>query len=159
MIEILHNFDPARFMWLWAKYVTDFNETYHCTNAIRGRYSKKFSKNSATFSETGRVVFDEQAPDTYDAIYICGVAKDGYVRKQNYLHNVHAAILPSVGVCEDWSFEGWNMTVHNGRFLSIPATPDHLPARYRKLPDAYTSCRIFRWAACWYEHAPDDDLQ
>jgi hypothetical protein len=22
MIEITHNFDPARFVWLWSKYVT-----------------------------------------------------------------------------------------------------------------------------------------
>ena len=44
MIEITHNFDPSQFMWLWTKYVTGFNEKYHCTNSITGRYSKKLWK-------------------------------------------------------------------------------------------------------------------
>jgi hypothetical protein len=150
MIEISHNFDPDCFMWLWAKYVTGFNEAHHCTNAIRGRYSKKFSKNNLAFPETHHVIFDEQVPGGYDAIYICGVAKHGYTRKQNYPHNVHAAILPVPGFQDEWSFEEWRMTVHGGRFLSIPASPEEMPERYRMLPGEYTTCRIFRWAASWY---------
>ncbi len=151
MIELVHNFDPARFMWLWAKYVSGFNEKHHCTNAIRGRYSKKFNKNNPAF--TGNVNFDEQPPDSYDAVYICGVAKKGYVQKQNYRHNVHAAILPDHGYRDEWSFENWHMRVRNGRFLIIPAAQE-LPRLYSALPQAYTSCRIFRWAACWYVQLP-----
>lgn len=150
MIEVSHNFDPDCFMWLWAKYVTGFNEQHHCTNAIRGHYSKKFSKNNLAFSDTRNLLFDEQAPDSYDAIYICGVAKQGYTRKLNYPHNVHAAVLPVPGFQDEWSFEGWRMTVHGGRFLPIPASPREIPERYRILSDAYTTCRIFRWAASRY---------
>ena len=40
VIEITHNFDPSQFMWLWSKYVTGFNDAYHCTNSIRGSYSR-----------------------------------------------------------------------------------------------------------------------
>lgn len=39
------------------------------------------------------------------------------------------------------------MTVQNGRFLPIPASPDDIPEQYRRLPGEYTTCRIFRWAA------------
>lgn len=147
MIELVHNFDPARFMWLWAKYVSGFNEKHHCTNAIRGRYSKKFSKNNPDFARD--IAFDEQPNETYGAVYVCGVAKEGYARKQNYPHNVHAAILPDPGHVEEWSFESWCMRIRHGRFLAIPAAQD-LPEPYTALPDAFTSCRIFRWAACWY---------
>jgi hypothetical protein len=150
MIEVTHNFDPACFMWLWAKYVNGFSEKNHCTNAIRGHYSKKFSKNNPAFPETSELLFDERAPGSYDAIYICGVAKNGYTRKQNYQHNVHAAVLPVLDGHDEWSFEGWRMTVHGGRFLTIPAAPTGIPERYRTLDDAYTTCRIFRWAAAWY---------
>lgn len=150
MVEITHNFDPDRFMWLWAKYVTGFNEKHHCTNAIRGHYSKKFSKNNPVFSEIQNLLFNEQLDSSYQAIYICGVAKEGYARKQNYVHNVHAAIVPALGLEDEWSFEGWRMTIQNGHFLPIPASPDELPERYRLLPHAYTTCRIFRWAALRY---------
>jgi hypothetical protein len=153
MIEVIHNFDAARFMWLWAKYVGGFNERHHCTNAIRGHYSKKFSKNNPAF--LGDVVFDEWPTSSYDAIYICGVAKEGYARKKNYPHNVHAAIVPDAGFRDEWSFEGWRMAVRNGRLLPIPASAKDLPEPYRTLPDAYTSCRIFRWAACRYWHPID----
>lgn len=147
-VEVVHNFDPVQFMWLWAKYVVGFNEKHHCTNAIRGRYSKKFSKNNPAFARSA--AFDEQPTGTYDAIYICGVAKKGYAIKQNYPHNVHAAILPDQGHEEEWTFERWHMTVSNGRFLPIPAAAQVLPVPYDALPCEYTSCRIFRWAACWY---------
>jgi hypothetical protein len=153
MIKIVHNFDPNQFMWLWAKYVIGFNERYHCTNTIRGRYSKKFNKNNPLVAVAPSFLFDEQAWGSYQAIYVCGVSKRGYLRKQNYPHNVHAAILPEIGAEDQWKFEGWRMALQNGRFLPIPATPECLPERYRGLSDEYTSCRIFRWAACYF--SPD----
>lgn len=150
MIEIVHNFDPKQFVWLWAKYVVEFNEKYHCTNSIRGRYSKTFSKNNPLFTASSSVMFDEQPIASYRAIYICGVSRRGYLKKQNYLHNVHAAILPQMDAEDQWSFEHWRMTVQNGRFLRIPADSECLPERYRSLPDEYKTCRIFRWAACYF---------
>ena len=46
MIEIAHNLESRDFVWLWAKYVTGFNPNHHCTNSIRGRYSRKLSKHN-----------------------------------------------------------------------------------------------------------------
>ena len=149
MIELVHNFDAAQFMWLWAKYVVGGNDKYHCTNSIRGPYSTKFSKNNPSFSPATPVIFDERPAGSYRALYICGVAKQGYSKKQNYLHNVHAAILPEDGAADLWTFEKWEMKVSNGRFLPIPSGED-LPFRYRNLPDEYTSCRIFRWSVCYF---------
>ncbi len=150
MIEIVHNFDPDQFMWLWAKYVTGFNEKHHCTNSIRGHYSRKFSKNNPKFAKSLAVVMDEQELGSYRAIYICGVSKDGYSKKTNYAHNVHVAICPEVGAAEEWSFEKWTLRIRNGRLLPIPGNVDELPIQYRGLPSEYTTCRIFRWSACFF---------
>lgn len=150
MVEIVHNFDPNQFMWLWAKYVVGFNGRHHCTNSIRGSYSKKFSKNNSCFAVNSSVLLDEQEWGSYEAIYVCGVSKRGYRKKENYPHNVHAAIRPEIGAEGHWSFEDWHMEVRNGRFLSIPPSHKCLPDPYRSLPDEYTRCRIFRWAACYF---------
>jgi len=150
LVEIVHNFDPNQFMWLWAKYVVGFNERYHCTNSIQGNYSRKFSKNNPRLAATSSVLFDELDWGSYGAIYVCGVSKRGYRKKQNYPHNVHAAILPEMGAEDQWSFEGWHIALHNGRFLPIPQSPECLPDRYRRLAEEYTSCRIFRWAATYF---------
>jgi hypothetical protein len=150
MIEIVHNFDPSQFMWLWAKYVIGFNEKYHCTNSIKGPYSRKFNRYNPLLASDPSVVFDEQPYGSYRAVYVCGVARRGYSTKQNYLHNVHAAIRPEIGTTDEWFFEKWRMTVLNGRFLPIPASPEDIPRQYRSLPTEYTSCRIFRWAVCYF---------
>jgi hypothetical protein len=150
MIEITHNFDPAQFIWLWSKYVTGLNDRYHCTNCIRGRYSKKFTRRNPEFTAPVPIVMDEQPVGSFKAIYICGVAKKGYARKQNYPHNVHAAVELAPGVKDNWQFENWRMSVRNGRFLRIPPAVEELPTRYRALPAEYVRCRIFRWAACYF---------
>jgi hypothetical protein len=150
MIEIVHNFDPNQFVWLWAKYVTGFNEKYHCTNSIRGPYSQKFSKHNPEFVTSAVIVMDEEPLGSYRAIYICGVSKQGHSRKANYPHNVHVAIRPEAGTVEKWSFEKWVVHIRNGRLLPIPATEEDLPTRYRRLPSEYTTCRIFRWSACFF---------
>ena len=60
MIKIKHNFIPDKFMWLWAKYGDEFNPKYHCTNSIKGKYSKVFSKASNPDLEENRdIQFDE----------------------------------------------------------------------------------------------------
>ncbi len=155
MIEVMHNFDPNQFMWLWAKYVTGFNENYHCTNSIRGRYSQKFSKNDPKFFRSPVIVMDEQPADSYRAVYICGVSKQGYSRKANYLHNVHVAICPEFGGVAEWSFENWILRIRNGRLLPIPSNRDELPAQYRSLPVEFTTCRIFLWSACFFSSSQE----
>jgi len=151
MLEIAHNFDPAYFLWLWAKYVIGFNDRKHCTNSIRGRYSKSFSKHNPGLVTHPSVLLDEQPWGSFQAVYVCGVAKKGYSTRQNYPHNVHAAILPELGADDEWHFEQWHMRIKNGRFLTIPSSPNDLPERYLNLPTEFTTCRIFRWAACHFD--------
>lgn len=146
-ITIRHNFRPDDFMWLWAKYVVGFNERYHCTNCLRGPYSRRFSKarnpNLATERE---ITFDEHTG--HHAIYICGVARKGYSTKTNYDHNVHLAIRPSPGMTATFAFEHWRVGIDNGDVLAIPdrtAIPNH----FSTLPGQFTTCRIFRWAAVY----------
>ena len=131
MIEITHSFDPSKFMWLWAKYVTGFNETQHCTNSIRGRYSRKLWKGNPELPSTPTLVMDEQPVGTYRAIYICGVSKRGYSSGKNYPHSVHAAILPTAGTEDRWAFEGWTLTIRNGRPATNPRANECQPLRSR----------------------------
>ena len=143
-LTIGHNFEPDRFMWLWAKYVYGFNPAQHCTNSIRGKYSKKFSKpNNPHLKDEKRIVLDE-FPD-FKAVYICGVAKKGYSQKKNYPHNVHIPIEFKEGQNEKYVFETWEVTIENGLLLPIPSEMD-LPPQFRALPPEFTTCRIFRWA-------------
>jgi hypothetical protein len=145
MIILEHNLDPRRFKWLWAKYVRGVNDAQHCTNSLRGPYSKKFSKLNPGFAAGARVTFDEQSPASFQAIYICGVSSRGYPRRENYLHNLHAAIIPTLGAEDAWEFDKWRLRITNGVFSQIPAL-EQIPECYRTLPDPYTTCRIFRWA-------------
>lgn len=151
MIEISHNLEPREFVWLWAKYVTGFNPKHHCTNSISGRYSQKLSKHNIELTTSGVLVMDECHPNSYRAIYICGVAKKGYAKKMNYEHNLHAAICPQPGAVDTWSFEKWRVQVHGGVFLHIPTSVHELPSGYRDFPPEYTTCRIFRWSACYFD--------
>jgi hypothetical protein len=148
MIILEHNLDPRRFKWLWAKYVCGVNDAQHCTNSLRGHYSKKFSKLNPDFAPGQRIAFDEQPVKSFQAIYICGVSSRGYATRANYAHNIHAAIVPSHGTADHWEFEDWHLRVANGRFSRIPQSVEEIPERFHALPDAYTSCRIFRWAVC-----------
>ena len=146
MIEIAHNFDPKKFKWLFAKYVRGVNDRHHCTNCIRGVYSKRFSKHNAELVPGSRIVLDEVLAHMYQAIYICGVSTTGYTGHQNYPHNVHAAIAPMIGARETWTFESWYMEITNGKLLTIPDSVEGIPIQYRNLPPEFTTCRIFRWA-------------
>ena len=40
MIKIKHNLDADKFKWLWCKYVQAGNNEKHCTNSLKGKYSK-----------------------------------------------------------------------------------------------------------------------
>lgn len=147
-IVIRHNFIPDDFMWLWAKYVIGFNEKYHCTNCLRGRYSHRFSKaRNPRLAHEHEITFDEHAG--HRAIYICGVARQGYSVKKNYEHNVHLAIRPTPGKTTTFGFERWSVEVQNGDVLAIPDR-NSLDQRYASLPDQFTTCRIFRWGAGYF---------
>lgn len=147
-ISIRHNFTPDAFMWLWAKYVVGFNERYHCTNCLRGRYSHQFSKaRNPHLATEQEIAFDEHSDCL--AIYICGVARKGYSMKKNYEHNVHIAIGPSPGTSAKFEFEDWIVEVDNGELLAIPSEAS-LPPHFSVLPERFTTCRIFRWAAGYF---------
>ena len=146
-VTIQHNFTPDDFMWLWAKYVFGFNERYHCTNCLRGPYSARFSKaKNPRLAEDRTIVFDEHAG--HQVIYICGVARKGYSSKKNYDHNVHLAIRPSMGHSCSFEFKQWRVDIEGGEALTIPPEIE-LEDRFQRLPAPYTTCRIFRWAACF----------
>lgn len=151
-IVIQHNFTPDDFMWLWAKYVVSFNERYHCTNCLCGRYSHRFSKarNPQLVTEH-QITFDEQTG--HRAIYICGVARSGYSVKKNYPHNVHLAIQPKAGASASYQFEKWRVDIEHGEVLRIPG-PEELDKTTQLLPPSFTTCRIFRWGHVYFRSAP-----
>jgi hypothetical protein len=146
LVQLQHNLEPERFMWLWMKYVSGVNHQYHCTNSLRGKYGKLLSKHNLDLKSTPSLTLDEQPSDSYSFIYICGVLKKGYPRT-NYPHNLHAVIKPCAGASDELQFENWILSATDGVFESIPGEPD-LPARYRSFPPEFTTCRIFRWAVC-----------
>lgn len=90
---------------------------------------------------------DECDTGSFKAIYLCGVSALGYRVKRNYPHNLHAAIVPEPGASDRFVFEDYDLRVENGRFTCIPDESDLRPP-YTSLPKQYTTCRIFRWAAC-----------
>lgn len=150
-VELTHNFDGSKFMWLYAKYANGCNPEKHCTNAIRGKYSKRFSRLNEEFKPGQAIVMNEFLPNTWDAIYICGVAKKGYSQHKNYDHNVHVAIIPKEGAKDHWEFEGWRMDLKNG-FFEYVISEDELDSQYKSLPSQYTTCRMFRWAVSHYKN-------
>jgi len=155
-IVLTHNFDGSKFKWLYAKYACGCNPTHHCTNAIIGKYSKKFSSLSDDFIPGQAIVLDEFLADTWDSIYICGVSTNGYSKHTNYPHNVHVAVLPRPGTKDTWSFENWTMSVENGVFEQV-ISEDELNAKYKNLPEEYVTCRMFRWAVWHYRNQLGDE--
>lgn len=147
MIKIKHNFEKEKFMWLWSKYVVGVNDEKHCTNCLKGKYSKKFSKHNDELTVGSEIIFDEF---DYKAIYICGVIKRGYSQKKNYEHNVHLAILQKEGARAVWEFEEWKVEIENGVVCEI-IDEDGLEEKYKALDENYTTCRIFRWAVDYKE--------
>lgn len=149
-IILTHNFDGSKFMWLYAKYAYGANPEHHCTQAIRGRYSKKFNRLRESFKPGQKIVMDEFPELGWDAIYICGVSKNGYSKHLNYPHNVHIAVIPKPGANDTWNFENWEMTVENGVFEGV-ISEDELDEKYKSLPEEYVTCRMFRWAVDHYK--------
>lgn len=94
-------------------------------------------------------MLDEFPQGQWDAIYICGVSRNGYVQHENYPHNVHVAILPREGATDHWEFQNWKMDVENGVFERIP-TVQEIDQKYLRLPEHYWTCRMFRWAVWHY---------
>ena len=64
MIKIKHNLDANKFKWLWCKYVQAGNDEKHCTNSLKGKYSKKFSKHNDING------YEYQKYENYDAIEV-----------------------------------------------------------------------------------------
>ena len=155
-IILHHNFDKKKFKWLYAKYAIGANPLHHCTNAIKGKYSKRFSRNNPDFQPDRDVILDEYPDLGWDAIYICGVSSKGYSKHENYPHNVHIAIIPAFGEKDEWSFENWKMTVENAKFEYV-ISEDELNPKYKNLPEEYVTCRMFRWAVWHYRKDLGDE--
>ena len=151
MITIHHNFDETKFKWLWAKYVRAGNIEKHCTASLIGPYSKKFSGSTNKNLLSQPVLVMDEIPETsYEAIYFCGVLKQGYLSKNplknNYQHNVHLAVRPVEGGHDIWDFENWHVEIEGGVVERIPATYE-LSEKFFHTPytSHYYTCRIFRW--------------
>jgi hypothetical protein len=144
MITIKHNLSGKKFKWLWAKYVQGVNLSHHCTNSLKGPYSKKFSKLSATFDNDNIIQFDEF--NNFKAIYICGVSTHKYTKKENYPYNLHLVLKPQIGNFETWTFLNWEFEITNATVSKIIDIHD-LSEEFKVLPEEFTTCRIFRWAA------------
>lgn len=153
-IILTHNFDGRKFKWLYAKYAYGANPMQHCTNAIRGKYSKKFNRNNPDFHSGQTIIMDEFPELGWDAIYICGVSAKGYTKHENYPHNVHVAVIPDPGKHDEWSFESWSMRVDNAVFEYV-IPEEELDSQYRSLPSEYRTCRMFRWAVSHYKDSID----
>ena len=138
-----------KFVFLWAKYAIGINEKYEGANAVRGRYSRLFNKSNPNLATSQQIIFNEQPREYYQAIYLCGISANGYRKKINYPHNLHAPLLPMPGKKEEYCFEGWRLIVENAVFMPIPSISD-LPKKYRNYPENLQHCRIFRWAACFF---------
>ncbi|MEW5821997.1 MAG: hypothetical protein AB1782_17520, partial [Cyanobacteriota bacterium] len=79
-----------------------------------------------------------------------------YWEKENYKHNLHIAIKPAPGQTDEKTFnDKWHLKLKNGKFLNIPGE-DELPEKYKKFCDDFKKCRMFRWAACFYEDLKKD---
>ena len=155
MIKIKHNLDADKFKWLWCKYVIEGNDKKHCTNSLKGKYSKKFSKHNENFNNETTIIFDEQPEDSFKAIYICGVINKGYSQKKNYPHNVHLAIVPKPGARCLYQFEEWEIIIEDGMISMIPEI-EELPKEYQGLPEEYVTCRIFRWSIGYFFSDEDE---
>ena len=94
---------------------------------------------------------DEFPENTWDAIYICGVASKGYAKHENYPHNVHVAIIPIEGKTDHWEFENWVIDLQNGVFEYV-VSEDELDQKFKTLPPQYYTCRMFRWAVTHYKN-------
>lgn len=149
MVRLTHNFKGKKFMWLYAKYANGCNPEHHCTNAIKGKYSKRFSRLSKEFLPGQPICMDEYPQEDWDAIYICGVSRIGYSKHENYPHNVHVVILPREGERDEWSFENWRMTVENGIFEGV-ISEDQLKPFWCERPEEFRTCRMYRWAVAHY---------
>lgn len=149
MVEIEHNLDEKKFKWLWAKYVKEGNIERHCTGCLIGPYSKKFSGTTNKELLAQPIIQMNECND-YEAIYFCGVLKEGYLNKNpeknNYRHNVHFIVLPQLGNSDVWEFENWKVTIKNGILERIPKTFELDDSLFKYPYDAhYFTCRIFRW--------------
>lgn len=145
MIKIKHNLDATKFKWLWSKYVEGGNDEKHCTNSLKGKYSKKFSKHNENFNNETTIIFDEQPEDKFKAIYICSVINKGYSQKKNYPHNVHLAMVPKEGARCLYQFEEWEIEI------------EELPVKYQGLPEEYVNYRIFRWAIGYFFNTNEEN--
>lgn len=149
MVEIEHNLDEKKFKWLWAKYVKAGNINRHCTGCLVGPYSKKFSGTTNKELLLQPAMLMDECND-FEAIYFCGVLKEGYLNKNpdknNYRHNVHFVVIPQLGNSNVWEFENWKVTIKNGILERIPKIYELDNSLFKFPYDAhYFTCRIFRW--------------
>jgi hypothetical protein len=77
------------FRWLWLRYVTGFDDRYHCQACLKGKNSRHLRYNQERMVIPAHFSF---ALDEFRApyVYLCGVTN-------RYEDNLHIAVRPSLG--------------------------------------------------------------
>lgn len=124
------------FSYLWAKRVTGFDSREHCARCLVGPYIKAVSPGMAT----GSVLV---APEGEPFVYLCGVATS-----RRWTDNLHLALRPVAGgLVETRTYRGERIVVEGAEQVAIP----ELPAGFRNLGPAFTTCRNFCFGVAQYK--------
>jgi hypothetical protein len=133
------------FVHLWAVYVRGFNHEQHCQKALKGHLSSSVKTKSTPLST--RLLLGEL--ETYDSLYICGVAHGPVTARRS--NNLHLPLEPRSGNdLVQWTYNGYLLHIENAVILPTP----ELPAGWNGLPDAYTRCRNFRFCVHRFGYPP-----
>lgn len=151
-IIMTHNFEKKKFAKLFGMYTWGTNPYDHCNRSLKKCFSKNFNINNPDFENNHTVILDEYPDRQWDAIYICGVRKGYWSKKQDevYPHNVHFAIIPAPGKNDSWSFDGWIVNVDNAVIETVISEED-LDKHFLAFPKECTTCRIYRWSVTHYK--------
>lgn len=129
------------FRFFWAYYVTGFRQSAHCQPCFKGKLSP--SLNSRTVRSGTAYVMNERR--TFPYLYVCGVGvgPEKLLREQNF----HLPLRPEPGGREvRETYNGYVITVENGRAVPIPELPDG----WNGLDTPTTRCKNFRFAVAQF---------
>lgn len=127
------------FTHFWGKWVTGFNQRFHCMKCLRGPRVSQIKPGMRPG------VYELKPPENLavDYLYICGVAEPGC-----YVNNFHMAVNLIDGV--DWvkadTWNGFRVWLGGCTPVAIPC----LPFGFAGLPSAFTNCRNFQFGVAKY---------
>jgi hypothetical protein len=136
------------FLHLWAIYVNGFDARFHCQKALRGRISSRIKTQSTPINTELRL--DEV--QTFDSIYLCGVAKGPISSRSR--NNLQLPLEAKLGKRFTYrTYNGYEVSVENASLIQIPM----LPASWNDLPESYTRCCNFRFGVHRFGYPTRDE--